>query len=149
MNISAYLARGNHPAVIKSILISLTFFASDQSMAFETKEQAEFATDMISRGDNGLHNFSLQFCKDYVTTAENFLSYYNWSREQVLTGITTDSTQKHIILGSADDRISEQWINKLKQTTDHVIIIRGANHFFDQAHEFDLLESVENILSEY
>ena len=30
----------------------------------------------------------------------------------------------------------------------NVVLIEGANHFFDQAHEFDLTDAIEKLLSE-
>ncbi|MCK4708885.1 MAG: alpha/beta hydrolase [Gammaproteobacteria bacterium] len=148
VNITAYLAQGAHPAVTKSILISLTHYGPDRPTAFETSEHAKVAKDMLHKADNSLHKFALQFCREYVTTAQNVLSYYNWSSKQVLKAITTSTSKNYIILGSSDDRIGPRWLTELEQVSDMIITIEGANHFFDQAHEFDLVDSIENILSE-
>ncbi len=34
-------------------------------------------------------------------------------------------------------------------STNTTIIIKGANHFFDAEYEFDLLDTVENILADH
>ncbi|MBL7004365.1 MAG: alpha/beta hydrolase, partial [Gammaproteobacteria bacterium] len=90
--------------------------------------------------------FSLAFCKEYISTAENFLSYYNWSEQKVLQAINAPTSKNYIIIGGQDNRIGEKWANALQQASGRVKVIEGANHFFDQTHEFDLLETVEKIL---
>ena len=149
VNISAYLASGAHPSISKTILISLTYYGPNLLMAFESSIQADNAKILLQKADTRLHKFSLQYCKEYITTAENFLSYYNWSSEQVLKAITTGHTENHIILGSADERMGPQWLNDIHRASNLIITVDGANHFFDQAHEFDLLDSIENILADY
>jgi len=147
VNITAYLASYTHPAVKKTILVSLTHYGSGRPAALETEEHARIARSMIEQGDNGLGQFALAFCKDYVSTAENFLSYYNWSDQDILKTINIKATENYIILGSADNRISEDWLGSLKRASARVIVIDGASHFFDQSHEFDLLDNVEDLLS--
>ena len=146
VNITAYLAQGVHPAVKKSILISLTYYGPGRPAAFETAAHAETAREMLEKGDNGLGKFALAFCKEYVTTPENFLSYYNWSDQAVLRAINVDTSQNYIIIGSADNRIGKKWINSLQEASERVVVIEGASHFFDQSYEFDLLDSVEELL---
>ncbi|MBE9564005.1 MAG: alpha/beta hydrolase [Proteobacteria bacterium] len=146
VNISAYLADKMHPAVKKSILISLTHYGPGRPAAFETEELAKKAREMLQKGDEGLGEFALAYCKEYVSTAENFLSYYDWSDQAVLKAIKYNISNNYVIIGSADERIKKSWLNSLQEATDGVIVIEGASHFFDQAHEFDLLDSVEEIL---
>ena len=146
VNISAYLAGKAHPAVKKSILISLTHYGPGRPAAYETEELARKARDMLKKGDDGLGKFALAYCKEYVSTAKNFLSYYDWSDKAVLKAIKYNMSNNYVIIGSADERIKKSWLNSLQTATDGVIVIEGASHFFDQAHEFDLIDSVEEIL---
>lgn len=148
VNITAYLAQAAHPAVKKTILISLSYFGPGRAAAFETEALAQKARDMLQKGDNGIGNFALAFCKEYVSTPEDFLSYYDWSAQQVLTAINVEDSDNYIIIGSADDRIGKKWVSSLQKVSSKVIIIDGASHFFDQSHEFDLLDSVESIISD-
>ena len=53
-----------------------------------------------------------------------------------------------LIIGSADQRIDKAWISALPRTGLNVHVVKGANHFFDQEHEFDLQELVEEMLLE-
>lgn len=147
VNITAYLARNINPEVNKSILISLSYFGPGRAAAFETEQHAQKARDMLKKGDNGLDKFALSFCKDYVTTPENFLSYYDWSDKQVLQAIKLETSENYIIFGSADDRIGKKWVSELQKVSGKIIVIDGASHFFDQSYEFDLLDNVEKILS--
>ena len=149
VNITAYLAKGAHIAVKKTVLISLTHFGPGRPAAFETEEHAEQARKMLSEGDAGLAKFALAFCKEYVTTAENFLSYYDWSAEEVLQTINGGLSEDYIIIGSKDERIGQEWVSSLKKASGKIIVIDGASHFFDQSHEFDLSDSVEEIISDY
>ena len=146
VNITAYLATGPHPFVSKTVLISLTHYGPGRPAALETEEHARIARNMIKNGDDGLGNFALAFCKDYVTTAENFLSYYDWSDKAIIKSINKKSPANYIILGSEDNRISKDWIRSLREASAKVIVIDGASHFFDQSYEFDLLEQVENLV---
>ena len=146
VNITAYLAKHTHPAVKKTILISLTYYGPDRPAAFEAKEHAQMARDMLQKGDNGIEKFALAFCKEYVSTPKSFLSYYDWSDQNILQAINLETSKNFIIIGSADERIREKWLHSLQNSTENIIVIKGATHFFDQSHEFDLLDTIEEVL---
>ena len=148
VNITAYLANGVHPTVKKTVLISLTHYGSGRAAAFETKEHADLARKMLRDGDDGLGKFALAFCKEYVTTAEGFLSYYDWSADKILNTIKHDLAENYIIIGSEDERIGEDWVASLQEASGRIIVIDGASHFFDKTHEFDLSDSVEEIIAD-
>lgn len=148
VNITAYLANGVHPAVKKTVLISLTYYGSGRAAAFETEEHAGLARKMLSDGDDSLGKFALAFCKEYVTTAEDFLSYYDWSADKILKTIKLVSPENYIIIGSKDERIGQEWVASLQQASGKIIVIDGASHFFDKTHEFDLSDSVEEIIAD-
>ena len=148
VNISAYLANGVHPAVKKTVLISLTYYGPGRPAAFETEDHAEQARKMLRDGDYGLAKFALAFCKEYVTTAEGFLSYYDWSAEKILDAINVVWPDNHIIIGSEDERIGQAWVASLEKASGKIIVIDGASHFFDQTHEFDLSDAVEEIIAD-
>jgi len=147
VNITAYLAQNDHPAVKKTILLSLTYYGPDRPAAFETEEHAQTARNMLQKGDNGLGKFALAFCKEYVSTPENFLSYYDWSDKEILKAINEETAENYIIIGSEDERIKQKWLASLKKASGKIIVIDGASHFFDKSYEFDLLDSVEEILT--
>ena len=148
VNITAYLENGVHPSVKKTVLISLTYYGSGRAAAFETQDHADQARKMLRDGDAGLGKFALAFCKEYVTTAEAFLSYYDWSADKILNVIKHVPPENYIIIGSEDERIGQDWVASLKEANGKIIVIDGASHFFDQAHEFDLSDSVEEIIAD-
>lgn len=147
VNITAYLAQEIRPEVKKTILISLTHYGPGRPAALETEKHAQTARNMIAKGDNGLGKFSLAFCNEYVSTPEDFLSYYEWSGQKILKAVNVESSENYIIIGSEDNRIGQEWLDSLKKASDKVVVIEGASHFFDQSYEFDLLDSVESLLS--
>jgi pimeloyl-ACP methyl ester carboxylesterase len=144
--VSAYLALQPNTPVDKTILISLDYFGPGRPAAFESEVHAIAAQKMLDKGDDGLATFALSFCKQYVTTPSRFLSYFNWNEQQVLSAIKNSTVSNHVIFGGQDKRIRKSWIEDLASKHALVHIIDGANHFFDQTHEFDLLDVVEQIL---
>lgn len=129
----------------KSIFISMTYFSQGPS-AHETPELAQRAQKNLEQGYNSMDTYALSFCKTYPTRAGDFLSYYEWDRKKV-AGIATEYADIiNVIIGTGDQRIDADWTEQLKQNGVSVIAIEGANHFFDQAHEFDLLDVIENLL---
>jgi pimeloyl-ACP methyl ester carboxylesterase len=146
VNITSYLARNHNHSVSKSILISLTYYGPGRPAAFENEAHAEKARDMLKRGDNNLQEFALAFCKKYVSTADRFLSYYDWSDDRIIETIDRSRSKDYVIIGSADDRITQGWLSKLEKSTAEVIVIDEASHFFDKSQEFDLHDAVEDIL---
>lgn len=148
VNITAYLAKRSHPAVKKTILVSLTHYGAGRPAAFETEEHAEQARKMLLDGDDGLGKFALAFCKEYVTTAEDFLSYYDWSADEVLKTLDTSFPDNYIIIGSNDERIRQDWVSSLQKASARIKIIDGASHFFDKSYEFDLSDTVEGIIAD-
>ncbi len=144
--ITAYLNQGSQSEVKKTILISLTHFGPDQPASFETEELAQQARAVPAAQRQQLQSYALSFCEKYVTTPDHYLSYYDWSGDKVLQALQRSWTDNYIILGGSDQRISDIWTRSLQLARGRIIMIEGANHFFDQAHEFDLLETVELIL---
>jgi len=138
----------NDAALVKhTILISLSH--SDPGVkSGETSELADKALSTIKEGANSLDDYALNYCKTYPTSAKNFLSYYTWNKNKISSVIGRYNNKVSIILGTGDSRIDDSWRRQLQDQKNHVVLIKGANHFFDQEHEFDLLDSVEELISE-
>ena len=56
------------------------------------------------------------------------------------------SDKINVIICTEDVRLKQIWRDRLERENIPVTYIPGANHFFDQAHEFDLSEAVEKLL---
>ncbi len=141
----AYLSAQPRDQVASAILISITYFGRGPA-AFESPEMAERARQAIAAGAQNMDKYALAFCRDYITTAKNYLSYYEWSKKRAENAAAAIMLPLTLIVGSADDRIDQEWVASLTGEGMQVRVVDGANHFFDQEHEFDLLEQVEGIL---
>ncbi len=142
VNLLDYLAHSPEAPVRHAIFISVTFFGHGEA-AFESPEHAARARADLARNDSGLAEYALGFCRQYVTTPTAYLSYYDWDKQRTDRAFQTINTPSTLIAGSADDRIDLEWIETLRQHGAEVRIVDGANHFFDQMHEFDLLDEIE------
>lgn len=142
-----YLEDNDAKFIDHVILISLTNY-SGVSKDTDSEKYKEKALQAINSGTDPLDTYALSYCESYPTYASAFLSYFNWDRDRVSGVVSRFNDRISIILGSGDKRIDEAWRKHLQAQNSNVIIIEGANHFFDQAHEFDLLDAVEQLLTE-
>ncbi len=142
VNLLDYLAHSPGAPVGYAIFISVTFFGYGE-VAFESPEHAARARAALARNDPGLEKFALGFCHEYVTTPAAYLSYYDWDKQRTDQAFQSIGVPSTLIAGSGDDRIDLEWIETLRQHGAEVRIVDGANHFFDQLHEFDLLDEIE------
>lgn len=142
-----YMENSNAKFVNHTILISLSYYASGP-MAKENKNHAEKALNIIKENTNQLSTYALNYCETYPTYARNFLSYYNWNKSKTSGAISKLNKQVSIILGTDDKRIDDNWKQQLKNINSDIHLIEGANHFFDHTHEFDLLDTVEMLITD-
>ena len=104
--------------------------------------QVEKAKAMIAQKDNSLGTFQVSYCKKYTAPSDAFLSYADWGGKKIMGLLRKIHTPLYIILGSKDERMSRNWPDILRKAHSKVIIIKGANHFFDAQFEFDLADTV-------
>ncbi len=141
----SYVDGHGDKTIHSAILISMSYFSQGPG-SYETPDLAATARAELEKGFNPLGKYSLGYCKNYPTRAADFLSYYEWNPEKVATSAKKISNKASIIIGTGDKRLSAEWRQKLIDNGFRVISIEGANHFFDQAHEFDLLDAMESLL---
>jgi len=141
----SYIASHGDELVEEIILISLSYF-TEGPVNNETPEHAQKARAALAGGFDPLDNYGLSYCKLYPTRASDFISYYEWDPEKIVSLAETIKHKTSVIIGTGDQRISPDWRQQLKENEFKVVSIEGANHFFDQAHEFDLLDAMETIL---
>ncbi|MFV2059592.1 MAG: alpha/beta hydrolase [Gammaproteobacteria bacterium] len=104
------------------------------------------ARKQIKNNDTQLHEYQISYCKKYISPASNYLSYARWTKDKLITELNKLTIPITIILGSTDKRLDNNWISMLKKSKLELIMIQGANHFFDKSHEFDLNDSVLDTL---
>lgn len=131
--------------VDKTILISLSYFG-EGLFSNETMEDAQRAYIDTKNGFNPLGTYAISFCKVYPTRALDFLSYYEFNRDKVAKLVSKYAENVSVIIGTDDLRADKNWRMYLKENDINVISIDGANHFFDQSHEFELFDKVESLL---
>ena len=100
------------------------------------------ANAMLEKKQNGLSEYHVSYCKKYVAPAAAFLSYATWSKQKILHSIAKTKVPVEVILGSADNRMDTTWPSLLEKNGVKMTVVEGANHFFHNEHEFDLLDSV-------
>lgn len=101
----------------------------------------------IKNNNDDLHEYSISYCKKYLSPAKNYISYAKWTKNKIISELTQSNILVSVILGNDDVRVDKKWISLLKKNRINLIIIDGANHFFDSAFEFDLNEQVLTLLS--
>jgi esterase/lipase len=148
LHIVSYLKTKPDVAVTQAIFLTIPDFG-ESPYSNETEEYAKIANKMIQNNNNSLYEFGLSYCKKYPTTARNYLSYYNLSKETIIKDFAEIAINKSLIMGSADKRIDLKWNQGLKMVDTNIIVIEGANHFFDFEYEFELLSQVENLLTSF
>ncbi len=141
-----YLSKNPSTKVKKLILIAIP----DVKIGFQKNQFQELqikAEKLIANNDISLQNFKMAYCDKYPTTAENFISYLELSKEKIILNLDKITIDKTLIVGTEDKRVDHAWNKQLTQHGVNIIQIDGANHFFDDEHEFDLLDFIENIIN--
>ena len=140
LQVLSYAARDTSPALRAVISVSLV---DGEGSADNVRRLAvRDAKARLKRGNNQLFSPELIFCKTFPTTPSNFLSYANWDKKNVLALLRQVKTNNFIVVGEKDTRMGKDWPNQLRAQGVNVSVIENANHFFDDQHEFDLLETV-------
>lgn len=140
LQVLSYAARDTSSALRAVISVSLV---DGEALADNVRELAVHeARARLKRGNNQLFSPELSFCKTFPTTPSNFLSYANWDKKNVLALLRQVKTNNFIVVGGKDTRMGKDWPNQLRAYGVKVSVIESANHFFDDQHEFDLLETV-------
>lgn len=82
----------------------------------------------------------LSFCRNYTSTPEGLLSYVRWDQTRLLAALRQSPVGVKLIMGDADHVVGRGWLEALQHVQVPMAIVKGANHFMDGAHEFDLLD---------
>jgi pimeloyl-ACP methyl ester carboxylesterase len=90
----------------------------------------------------------LSFCKKYASTPDGLLSYVYWDQARTLAAAKQSPVAIRLIMGEADNMIGRGWIQTLQQQKIPMVRVKGASHFMDGEHEFDLLDYSLKYLNE-
>lgn len=94
----------------------------------------------VQRNDRALVRQQFSFCRNYLSTPEDLLSYVRWDQSRTLAALKQSPVQARLIMGDSDEVVGHGWIKALRHLQVPLIMVKGANHFMDGEHEFDLLE---------
>ena len=122
-------------------LISLSYFGDEQGPEQLADLRARARAD-LQRDPQAMHSYALSYCRQYTTTAADLLSYLDWDKERLRHALLSASRPVSVIYGDKDERIDKAWLDALGSRGVDVRPVAGANHFFDLAHEFDLLDEI-------
>jgi pimeloyl-ACP methyl ester carboxylesterase len=141
----AYVAGQPDPAVRQYVAVSMI------EGRFELDESALDALRVdlrrrIARGDRDLVSHQFSFCASMLATPQSLYSYLSWTPEKLLEASRNTKVKIDFIVGSKDDRLGADWVERLRKTGRQVQVIDGANHFMDGEHEFALLDTVLDLI---
>lgn len=148
VQLAALLDAEAAPQTAGAILISLSYFGEEQGPRQVERLLERARADLAAHAD-AMRPYALAYCKTYVTTAGNLLSYLEWGRERLRDALLRSSTPVTVVVGDRDQRIDRPWLEQLREGGVALRAVAGANHFFDLAHEFDLLDEVLATIAEY
>jgi pimeloyl-ACP methyl ester carboxylesterase len=137
MQLLAYLAGKPDRAVRGYIAASLTETQIGPTSRAELIERLE---DAVARGDHKLVNQPISYCKKYPSNPAALLSYVRWDQARLVKALNAYKGHKLLIMGDADVMIGRKWLSTLQESRTPMAIVKGAGHFMDGEHEFDLLE---------
>jgi len=137
LQLLAYLAARPDAAVKGYIGASLS-----EAQIGTTPRAALFAQleSRVQRRQRGLVTQHMSYCRKYRSTPEALLSYVRWDQARTLAALKQSPVNAKLIMGDADDTLGEGWLKMLQHVQTPMAIVKGANHFMDGEHEFDLLE---------
>lgn len=145
LQLAIYAATNPHPSVRKVIASSLINVQQYGTTDIIDKESSE-ARRLAQQKSPPLREYNIVYCNNFTATPQSYLSYIRWSREAVLDTVNKRKVPIFAIMGGSDNRFGQDWVDALRQTGIEVKVIPGANHFFDAATEFDLLDEVKNCI---
>lgn len=146
MQLLAYLALKPDPAVKAYIGASLIEAQIDTANRPALIAELE---SRVSSKERALVTHSLSFCKKYPATPAGLLSYARWDQARVLAALKHSPVGVGLVMGDADTMLGRGWLQALRHTQMPMVVVKGANHFMDGAHEFDLLEHTLNYLEAF
>jgi pimeloyl-ACP methyl ester carboxylesterase len=137
----AYLGAHRDPAVRKLIGVSAVEGRLKVDGAAREKLIQETRA-LVNTYDKHLVTQQFSFCQKYRATPTSMLSYLAWTPERIIVEAGRLRIPTTFVMGSRDDRLGANWIERLQKTKSKVRVIQGANHFMDGDFEFDLLDAV-------
>lgn len=122
------------------------------SIAFPHVDHAEYARSRAEKAPGEsraapLRRFTIAYCKgNYVSSTPAYLSYASWDGDRIVARLNEVKVPAFVIIGDKDAVFLPEWGERLRKTRVPVDVVKGAGHFFDGEHEFELFDRVDAIL---
>lgn len=147
MLLAAMLESGGEGVIRRGVLVSMVPF--DWLPEGETLPilRQRVVGSLEEAGDE-IDVYSLGYCRKYVTTAAALQSYLEWDRDRLERALIGAQVPVTVIFGDKDEQVDRSELDSLAAGGIEVRAVAGADHFFDLAHEFDLLEEVMRVVKE-
>lgn len=142
----AYAASKPDKSVRKLILISIPDPARNMTKVRTDEVPLDLLQKRQAAGDRSLLSQHLWFCGKYRSPLPAYVSYVQWTRERTLQAFSKERLPTVIIVGENDNLINADWAKEIKSTGHTVHAVKNANHFFEDASEFDLLELTQSLI---
>lgn len=130
------------------LLISLVTVGSYGAAAIDPLQLEMALIDRQQGNPNRLGQYKFSYCNNYVTARDTYLDLATWDDKKVSAQLRGITVPVHIILGDEDYTQHAPWLSGLELPNMQVHRIEGGNHFFSGTGEFDLHDSVIEILEE-
>jgi esterase/lipase len=132
-----------------SRMIGISMIPQEGTNILKFEQSIKQAHTMLADGNNSIGKFTVAYCEDnYRSPARQFLSYVDLQGTALIKDLKRDTLNTTVILGSEDVDANPEWFQTLQSLGLDVIVINGANHFFNRGHEFELFESLIDTLEE-
>lgn len=134
-----YMSRKPDADIAKVVGISIVEGSLKIGEAARPALVQRLRTQALAHGRD-LVRTQLSFCTEYRSSVAALLSYVEWGPDRILEAINQIKVPVSMIMGSKDDLLGKDWLQRLKKSRARVRIIEGANHFMDGPYEFDLVD---------
>jgi len=143
VQVLAYSLKQPHPAVRRQILTSLVSLERLPGAEPEGASEAQ-ARQWLAAGDKHIAKYDVSFCHgNFTSPADVFLSYHEWDQQRISDALQETRLPTAVIMGGEDQRFTgTAWMPRLQHSAPRLIVLPGANHFFNGMAEFPLLESI-------
>lgn len=147
VHLSAMQVASPDLGVERAVLISLSSFGEELGTD-ELEALKARATAYIAGPAARIRRYAWTYCGTYVATAANLLSYLRWDKDHLTHALVHSTVPITVVYGGRDGYIDRGWLAELQSSGVATRQVAGANHFFDPAHETDLLDEVLHLLAE-
>lgn len=146
--IARSLASNPPHKVSTSILISPVHYGHPGGAGMLPEQRAQALKDQESGKADELVQYKISYCDKYTTTRSNYLDITSVDEDTMQTYLDTIKPPIHIVYGSNDESLNASWREKIN-SGDHTIheVLEG-NHFFSGPSEFDMHDTILDIMNE-